>query len=106
MKKSAKYFLNNNGKKLLAVSVMVLLLSGSAQPVLAASAEILDGTANDKYAQVNSGDIYGSVYGVRNDADASGGTIKMNEGAARGKMPSWCAFCDFTNKIKKGEIQE
>ena len=32
--------------------------------------------------------------------------IKMNEGAARGKMPSWCAFCDFTNKIKKGEIQE
>lgn len=82
MRKSAKYFLNNNGKKLLAASVMVLLLSGSAQPVLAASAEILDGTANDKYAQVNSGDIYGTVYGVRNDADASGGTIKMNEGAA------------------------
>lgn len=82
MKKSAKYFLNNNGKKLLAVSVMALLLSGSAQPVLAASAEILDGTANDKYAQVNSGDIYGTVYGVRNDTDASGGTIKMNEGAA------------------------
>ena len=26
-------------------------------------------------------DIYGTVYGVRNDADASGGTIKMNEGA-------------------------
>ena len=48
MRKSAKYFLNNNGK----------------------------------YAQVNSGDIYGTVYGVRNDADASGGTIKMNEGAA------------------------
>ena len=82
MRKSAKYFLNNNGKKLLAASVMALLLSGSAQPVLAASAEILDGTANDKYAQVNSGDIYGTVYGVRNDADASGGTIKMNEGAA------------------------
>lgn len=82
MKKSAKYFLNNNGKKLLAASVMALLLSGSAQPVLAASAEILDGTANDKYAQVNSGDIYGTVYGVRNDADASDGTIKMNEGAA------------------------
>ena len=81
MRKSAKYFLNNNGKKLLAASVMALLLSGSAQPVLAASAEILDGTANDKYAQVNSGDIYGTVYGVRNDADASGGTIKMNEGA-------------------------
>ena len=77
MRKSAKYFLNNNGKKLLAASVMALLLSGSAQPVLAASAEILDGTANDKYAQVNSGDIYGTVYGVRNDADASGGTIKM-----------------------------
>ena len=82
MRKSAKYFLNNNGKKLLAASVMALLLSGSAQAVLAASAEILDGTANDKYAQVNSGDIYGTVYGVRNDADASGGTIKMNEGAA------------------------
>lgn len=82
MRKSAKYFLNNNGKKLLAASVMALLLSGSAKPVLAASAEILDGTANDKYAQVNSGDIYGTVYGVRNDADASGGTIKMNEGAA------------------------
>lgn len=82
MRKSAKYFLNNNGKKLLAASVMALLLSGSAQPVLAASAEILDGTANDKYAQVNSGDIYGTVYGVRNDTDASGGTIKMNEGAA------------------------
>ena len=82
MRKSAKYFLNNNGKKLLAASVMALLLSGSAQLVLAASAEILDGTANDKYAQVNSGDIYGTVYGVRNDADASGGTIKMNEGAA------------------------
>ena len=82
MRKSAKYFLNNNGKKLLAASVMALLLSGSAQPVLAASAEILDGTAKDKYAQVNSGDIYGTVYGVRNDADASGGTIKMNEGAA------------------------
>lgn len=82
MRKSAKYFLNNNGKKLLAASVMALFLSGSAQPVLAASAEILDGTANDKYAQVNSGDIYGTVYGVRNDADASGGTIKMNEGAA------------------------
>lgn len=82
MRKSAKYFLNNNGKKLLAASVMALLLSGSVQPVLAASAEILDGTANDKYAQVNSGDIYGTVYGVRNDADASGGTIKMNEGAA------------------------
>ena len=82
MRKSAKYFLNNNGKKLLAASVMALLLSGSAQPVLAASAEILDGTANDKYAQVNSGDIYGTVYGVRNDADASSGTIKMNEGAA------------------------
>lgn len=82
MRKSAKYFLNNNGKKLLAASVMALLLSGSAQSVLAASAEILDGTANDKYAQVNSGDIYGTVYGVRNDADASSGTIKMNEGAA------------------------
>ena len=82
MRKSAKYFLNNNGKKLLAASVMALLLSGSAQPVLAVSAEILDGTANDKYAQVNSGDIYGTVYGVRNDADASSGTIKMNEGAA------------------------
>ena len=82
MRKSAKYFLNNNGKKLLAASVIALLLSGSAQPVLAASAEILDGTANDKYAQVNSGDIYGTVYGVRNDADAFGGTIKMNEGAA------------------------
>ena len=82
MRKLAKYFLNNNGKKLLAASVMALLLSGSAQPVLAASAEILDGTANDKYAQVNSGDIYGTVYGVRNDVDASGGTIKMNEGAA------------------------
>ena len=82
MRKSAKYFLNNNGKKLLAASVMALLLSGSAQPVLAASAEILDGTANNKYAQVNSGDIYGTVYGVRNDADAFGGTIKMNEGAA------------------------
>ena len=82
MRKSAKYFLNNNGKKLLAASVMALLLSGSVQPVLAASAEILDGTANDKYAQVNSGDIYGTVYGVRNDADASGGITKMNEGAA------------------------
>ena len=82
MRISAKYFLNNNGKKLLAASVMALLLSGSAQPVLAASAEILDGTANDKYAQVNSGDIYGTVYGVRNDVDASGGTIKMNGGAA------------------------
>ena len=37
MRKSAKYFLNNNGKKLLAASVMALLLSGSAQPVLAAT---------------------------------------------------------------------
>lgn len=45
MRKSAKYFLNNNGKKLLAASVMALLLSVSAQPVLAASAKILDGTA-------------------------------------------------------------
>ena len=75
MRKSAKYFFNNNGKKLLAASVMALLLSGSAQPVLAASAEILDGTANDKYAQVNSGDIYGTVYGVRNDADASADSV-------------------------------
>ncbi len=57
MRKLAKYFLNNNGKKLLAASVMALLLSGSVQTVWAASAEILDGTANDKYAQVNSGDI-------------------------------------------------
>lgn len=32
MRKSAKYFLNNNGKKLLAASVMALLLSVSAQP--------------------------------------------------------------------------
>lgn len=61
MRKSAKYFLNNNGKKLLAASVMALLLSGAAQPVLAAD---LDGTANGKLAEVNTGDVYGHVYGV------------------------------------------
>lgn len=90
MRKSAKYFLNNNGKKLLAASVMALLLSGSAQPVLAAD---LDGTANGKLAKVNSGDVYGHVYGVtdgspdpgswkQTDALAEGGLINMQGGEA------------------------
>ena len=90
MRKSAKYFLNNNGKKLLAASVMALLLSGSAQPVLAAD---LDGTANGKLAEVNTGDVYGHVYGVtdgspdpgswkQTDALAEGGLINMQGGEA------------------------
>ena len=90
MRKSAKYFLNNNGKKLLTASVMALLLSGSAQPVLAAD---LDGTANGKLAEVNSGDVYGHVYGVtdgspdpgswkQTDALAEGGLINMQGGEA------------------------
>ena len=85
MRKSAKYFLNNNGKKLLAVSVMVLLLSGSAQPVLAAD---LDGTANGKLAEVNTGDVYSTVYGVLDyDNDGSNddvfdGKINMYDGTA------------------------
>ena len=90
MRKSAKYFLNNNGKKLLAASVMALLLSGAAQPVLAAD---LDGTANGKLAEVNTGDVYGHVYGVtdgspdpgswkQTDALAEGGLINMQGGEA------------------------
>ena len=85
MRKSAKYFLNNNGKKLLAASVMALLLSGSAQPVLAAD---LDGTANGKLAEVNTGDVYSTVYGVLDyDNDGSNddvfdGKINMYDGTA------------------------
>ena len=85
MRKSAKYFLNNNGKKLLAASVMALLLSGSVQPVLAAD---LDGTANGKLAEVNTGDVYSTVYGVLDyDNDGSNddvfdGKINMYDGTA------------------------
>lgn len=85
MRKSAKYFLNNNGKKLLAASVMALLLSGAAQPVLAAD---LDGTANGKLAEVNTGDVYSTVYGVLDyDNDGSNddvfdGKINMYDGTA------------------------
>ena len=85
MKKSAKYFLNNNGKKLLAASVMALLLSGSAQTVWAAD---LDGTVNGKLAEVNSGDVYSTVYGVLDyDNDGSNddvfdGKINMYDGTA------------------------
>lgn len=85
MRESAKYFLNNNGKKLLAASVMALLLSGSVQPVLAAD---LDGTANGKLAEVNTGDVYSTVYGVLDyDNDGSNddvfdGKINMYDGTA------------------------
>lgn len=90
MKNSAQYILNNNGKKLLAASVLALLLAGAAQPVWAAD---LDGTANGKLAQVSSGDVYGHVYGVtdgstdpgtwkQTDALAEGGTINMQGGEA------------------------
>lgn len=76
MRKSAKYFLNNNGKKLLAASVMALLLSGSAQTVWAAD---LDGTANGKLAEVNSGDVYSTVYGVL-DYDNDGSNDDVFDG--------------------------
>lgn len=89
MRNSAQYILNNSGKKLLAASVMVLLVAGAAQPAWAAD---LDGTANGKLAQVNSGDVYGHVYGVtdgfadpgswkQDDALAEGGVINMQGGS-------------------------